>query len=528
VGATRAGAPIESRPEDLTISVPSTIPTTTAGSPRVSSAPGSSQEPAGILLVRVLVLAFLVGGLARTWADPDLWGHVRFGADILSEGLHSLDTYSFTSDIPWVNHEWLAEAVMYLAWAAFGGAGLVGLKLLVVVGTFLLVVSALRKDHLPPVTRDLVVSVLLLGLWARVFVVRPQLFSIVLFAGLLSSIRAAERGRLRSLWLVPLTFVIWVNTHGGWIVGMGALLVWTGAVLAGLVPGVSRRAALIAAAGGIAATLLNPYGYGLWTFLGETVSLDRPNINDWKPLVDSGAQVVIPWLLTATLAIVAVFRGGRRIPISHVVIAVGLAVASIRVNRLDVFFTLSTVMLLAPYVAEPLSRPLPWRVWTLPTVAAAGVLLLVLTLAGWSQRAQLACVRLDGPWMPERESGAFITANHLQGRLLSWFDWGQYAIWHFAPGLRVSMDGRRETVYSTKFVAEHVQLYFEPEKAVGLLARLHPDYAWLPAGLPLVAALDRAGWSRLYTGPESVVFAREPSSSMVTGVTSTPPCFPGP
>jgi hypothetical protein len=112
--------------------------------------------------------------------------------------------------------------------------------------------------------------------------------------------------------------------------------------------------------------------------------------------------------------------------------------------------------------------------------------------------------------------------------LLSWFDWGQYAIWHFAPGLRVSMDGRRETVYSTNFVADHVQLYFEPEKAAGLLARLHPDYAWLPAGLPLVAALDRAGWSRLYTGPESVVLAREPSSTMVTGATSTPPCFPGP
>jgi hypothetical protein len=295
-----------------------------------------------------------------------------------------------------------------------------------------------------------------------------------------------------------------------------------------MVDGVSRRMGLTAAAAGVAATLLNPYGYGLWTFLGETVGLDRPNINDWRPLLESGPQVLIPWLFTATLAVVALVRGGRRIPVGHAAIAVGLAIASVRVNRLDVFFTLSTVMLLAPYVAEPLVLPARRPLWTPSAAAGAGIVFLLLAVTGWTQRTQLTCVRLDGPWMPERESGAFIAANRLQGRLLSWFDWGQYAIWHFAPGLRVSMDGRRETVYSTNFVADHVQLYFEPEKAIGLLARLHPDYAWLPAGLPLVGTLDRAGWTRLYTGPLSVVFARKPSATMVAAFPVTPACFPGP
>jgi hypothetical protein len=417
---------------------------------------------------------------------------------------------------------------MYLAWATFGGAGLVGLKLTVIVATLLLVVSALRDDHLPAVTRDLVVSVLVLGLWARVFVVRPQLFSIVLFASLLCVMRAAERGAHRVFWLLPLIFLIWVNTHGGWIVGMGALLVWTGAVLAGVVDRVSRRMGLTAAAAGVAATLLNPYGYALWTFLGQTVGLDRPNINDWRPLLDSGPQVLVPWLLTAALAVVALVRGGRRIPVAHGVIALGLAVASIRVNRLDVFFTISTEMLLAPDVAEAVVRSPVSRLWTLPTAAGAALVVVLLAVTVWTQRTQLTCVRLDGPWMPERESGAFIAESHLQGRLLSWFDWGQYAIWHFAPGLRVSMDGRRETVYSAQFVAEHVQLYFEPEKALRLLTRLNPDYAWLPAGLPLVGALDRAGWTRVYTGPVSVVFARQQSTALVAGLPATPACFPGP
>ena len=28
------------------------------------------------------------------------------------------------------------------------------------------------------------------------------------------------------------------------------------------------------------------------------------------------------------------------------------------------------------------------------------------------------------------------------------YDWGEYVLWHLGPGVKVSMDGRRETVYS--------------------------------------------------------------------------------
>ena len=66
--------------------------------------------------------------ICRTPADPDLWGHVRFGQDLLRSGrLSAVDPYSFTSDRPWVNHEWLSEVVMALA---FGRADAVGLNLL--------------------------------------------------------------------------------------------------------------------------------------------------------------------------------------------------------------------------------------------------------------------------------------------------------------------------------------------------------------------------------------------------------------
>ena len=66
--------------------------------------------------VRLVVFVFLAIAVARTVADVDLWGHVLFGRDIVNQReIPVTDPYSFTSDRPWTNHEWLAESIMYLS-----------------------------------------------------------------------------------------------------------------------------------------------------------------------------------------------------------------------------------------------------------------------------------------------------------------------------------------------------------------------------------------------------------------------------
>ena len=97
-----------------------------------------------------------------------------------------------------------------------------------------------------------------------------------------------------------------------------------------------------------------------------------------------------------------------------------------------------------------------------------------------------------------------------------------------AAAIAVSLDGRRETVYSDSFVAAHLQLYFEPASQQDLLRRLAADYAWLPVGVPLVAALEHQGWSREYSGPISVVLARHDGSAAQAAPPISPACFPGP
>jgi hypothetical protein len=233
--------------------------------------------------------------------------------------------------------------------------------------------------------------------------------------------------------------------------------------------------------------------------------------------------------MTAAMTLVALLRGGRSIPLAHRALAVGLGLASIKVNRLDVFFTLTVAVVLAPHLSNSRAPGAVRPAWTRRTVAAAVILVLVLATVSFRSRAELACVRLDGPWMPEREAGAVFASHRLSGRMLSWFDWGQYVIWHAGPELQVSMDGRRETVYSDAFVARHMALYFQPDGTLDLLNALNADLAWLPADLPLTAALDRAGWQRHFTGPGSVILSRVPMAFPVTRPIGNPPgCFPGP
>jgi hypothetical protein len=73
-----------------------------------------SQRSQGRSLLRVapaLVLLAIVLADAMRGASTDLWGHIRFGQLIASEGHlvpHALFAYSFPPPGPqWIDHEWL-------------------------------------------------------------------------------------------------------------------------------------------------------------------------------------------------------------------------------------------------------------------------------------------------------------------------------------------------------------------------------------------------------------------------------------
>ena len=499
---------------------------------------------AGIGLVLVLAAAVI-----GTPADADLWGHITFGRDILETGqIVQADAYAFTSDRAWVNHEWLSEIAFAKSYELAGSSGLVGLKVLVVVTLLGLIWRHLRRATPSTVVAAALLLLGFVGTFWRTHTVRPQLFSVLFFAVLLITLTKIDRGR-RWMWLViPPLMAVWVNVHGGWIVGVGVLGLWTAARIVNTqMPWHERLMLAVAGLLALGATLINPYGMEMWRFLGETVRLGRDDIEEWGSILTFPLALGLPWAMSFIAAALVVLRGKPRPRWDYVAIVALLAFSSFRVSRLDAFFSLATVILFTPELASVVERFVRAR-WpsraasqtakaSAESASATGIIAItVITVAVMMVPAAktigpyATCLTIAGGWVPDEDAGRFILANHLKGRMLTWFDWGEYAIWHFGPDLQVSMDGRRETVYTEGTIQAHRRFYAADETAPAYLRALNPDYIWLPRRLPITNTLMTSGWTTAFDGPLSVVLARTGAGlfQQVTPSGTARRCFPGP
>lgn len=475
-------------------------------------------------LFGVLLLLVIAGMVVKTEADPDLWGHLRFGHEISQNlALSRADPYSFTTDRQWVNHEWLAEVIMAAVYDRYGTPGLLGLTTGITVGVLFLIWRLL--EHLGvrlPVRAGLLVLVFM-GISSQLASVRPQMFSVLLFTTLACLLVRSEDEKPRLLLVVPAIFAAWSNLHGGWIVGLGALCLWAlPAALGGRVALPWLFFALISAS---LATLLNPYGIGLWNFLWHTVRLARPEIQDWQPLIFFPRRLV-SWVATTVVVVWGWRRKGAISGTWFVPVAM-LGLLSLKVVRLDVFYTLFAVTVLGRLVSGlgpswfPLSKR-PSRREILVFGAAATV---AVTMMLYQATKTARCLPLMDS-SPEPEAAQFVEKNQLTGKLLTWFGYGEYAIWHFWPNLRVSYDGRRETTYSDAVGKAHLAFYFGSDPSYA--RELNADFVWLKKSLTVVPALEADGWRPIFRGSQSVILTRTAGDYILPDAISGPRCFPGP
>jgi hypothetical protein len=206
---------------------------------------------------------------------------------------------------------------------------------------------------------------------------------------------------------------------------------------------------------------------------------------------------------------------------------------SFRVNRLDAFFTIAVFMLLGPQLgraraSQTEAEATPDPVWFRPALTVAAVLIAV--VLRWQGVSAIDLSRSN--WLPEPEAIGWLKGHDAHGRMVTYFDWAEYAIWHLSPAIKVSMDGRRETVYTDKLIQGHLAIYRDLPNSAAYVRQLNPDYVWLPKQLAAVRDLRATGeWVVGYEGPRSMVLTRR--SFAAAGVTSTPAVreprvFPGP
>jgi hypothetical protein len=465
-------------------------------------------------VIRIAVVLVIGSLVLPAVPDVDLWGHTLFGGDILhSREVPTSDPYSFTSDTIWINHEWASELAMYASFAVSGGAGLVALRAALIALTLVIVARAVRRDGASADASFTMLAAVVLLTYPRTQHVRPQLFSLVAFAALVSTLMRYDQTRSwRSLVPVPFLMLAWANLHGGFLVGVVPLGAWGLKVLADRqLPSQERFASLAMLGSAVPITLVNPYGLGLWQFLWSTVGLGRADITEWWSIARSGAGVMLFWIVTTAIAAVVVARSPERPAWYRVLLVTGLAYASFRVSRLDAFYAIAAVMVFGRHLSSLLSRPARRAAGGLAPALAVAVLLVA---SGGASAVLLKASPRNGcrelpSWLPDQRSAAFVADNRLEGRLLVFFNWGEFAIWHFAPKLQVSTDGRRETVYSARHIQGHLEVYKGSDAGLSYLRDLNPDYIWLPRGAGIVSQAEQAGWPRVFESDRTVLLARQ-------------------
>ncbi len=124
----------------------------------------------------------------------------------------------------------------------------------------------------------------------------------------------------------------------------------------------------------------------------------------------------------------------------------------------------------------------------------------------------------------------------VEGHLAVHFSYGEYAIWHLYPAVRVSMDGRRETVYPDSVYQEALRFQTGVGVWDDVLRKRQTDMALVPKSTPTynLLSLDPA-WTAAYGDTLVGLFVHEgwAGADRLDGVTPPPlpadgagSCFP--
>jgi hypothetical protein len=111
------------------------------------------------------------------------------------------------------------------------------------------------------------------------------------------------------------------------------------------------------------------------------------------------------------------------------------------------------------------------------------------------------------------EAVRLLRASGVQTNLAIPMNWGEYVLWHVGPGIKVSMDGRRETVYTDAGYTEVMDFTFGRDDWDRLLRRPGVDLALVPtAEWPVYNLLKlKPGWTILHVDDRAALFGRQGS-----------------
>jgi hypothetical protein len=449
---------------------------------------------------------FFLALIAYNFVDIDLWHQMALIRDSLAAGhLLRADVYAYTPTIrPWIDHEWGAGAIAYFGSAWLGSRIIVVLKWALALGTFLLCLatcSSRKADvRLFAACAPLAIFLMHLGFFSAV---RAQAYTFF-FAALLAFVwEKLEKGSTRWLFAWLAVFSLWVNLHGGFVVGIGLTALYC---VEKLLRREHCKPTLLLLAGMLVETWLTPYGSSYFAYLRRALSMSRPYSAEWGAVSGLGPLWAVCFVAALLLAGHAVVKVGIRNTLGLLPLAATAAEAALHRKLLPLF-----AVLWLSYTPAYLQRTGIGN-WTLVLIQrrrafVMSAWIIVACASGVSairQRPwQLTVPQPIYPVGPVR----YLADQHWHGHLLVPFRLGAYVTWKLYPAVKVALDSRYEEVFPDDVVKTVFDFYGAVPGWRKPLTALPTDLVLVPLDTPVANRMGDTGWVRVYHDQQFDLFA---------------------
>lgn len=449
--------------------------------------------------------------------DPDFFWHLRTGQLIWETGsIPRVDPFSYTiPGQPWTAHEWLSEVIFYAVYLRAGQEGLILFFALIITLTFGIVYYL--SDGKPYLAG---LGILLAALASAVaWGVRPQMFTMLLAAATVLILVEYRKGKRNLVWFLPLLMVLWVNMHGGYLLGLALV----GMYLLGLL--ISRwlqqdttpiRPLVLAFVFSFLATLVTPHGPGFLLYPWATLASPtmQSYILEWLS-PDFHLVQFQPYALLLLLTFVSMALSRRPAdPIELLLLSV-FGYASLRSARNIPLFAVVAGPILSRHlwaVAESrgwanrlspqatTNRVLSLLNWILLLAAATGAAVKISYTLGNNQAAQSRLYPVAAVEYMEKEG--------LFGLIYNQYEWGGYLIWRLYPEQKVYIDGRAD-VYGDAYIEEYLDAYRMREDWQEPLQKYEVNILLIDRNSPLANHLQAdPGWEQVYRDPLALILVK--------------------
>ena len=475
-----------------------------------------------IISFPVLLAVLLAGGmfvpLRGFWIDPDVWWHIRVGATILStHHWPTTDPYSFTVyGTHWIAYQWLGEVVIAIFSNLWGLRGLLALDV-ILAAAILFALYALVTMRCGNSKAAFVVCALFLPLVYSSLSLRPQMLAYLFLVLTLIILERFRQGHMGALWFLPPLFLVWVNTHGIFTLGLFALGVyWTCGLVEIHWGGLDSRRWTTAERVRLElvglliliALVVTPYGTELLLYpldLASSQQIMIANIIEWQPMMfDKSVGKIFLIIVLAYIFAQATLRLRWRLE-EFILLLAGIGGACLHVRLVLIF-----VPFCAPLFGVIMAR------WIEPyepakdkyALNAALMVLVVGAVVGFfPSRAELASI-IEQKW-PVR-AVAYLRQHPPPKPMLNSYEYGGYLIYSMSDANKVFIDGRADIYVRTGVFVDYLDIARLNFPAPFLLNTYNIQSVLMGRNETLVTLLDASpDWQKIYNDPISVLYVRK-------------------